>query len=150
MMHNCSPFNTERHFTPTFFSTQAHSHPEDTAKFFNNNSRRQRWYKPPPRAPLLLIPIGTGAHWYLLIRTHHRYVPIDSHSSRALTISEDKRSHLEAIKNTPAHWMHPDGAQHVDPITGFIQQDEHNCGVFLLLHAYVYLFHPQPHQYPWR
>ena len=142
LMHMCSPYRTERHFTTTYFTLQAQQDPSNTAKFFNNGARRQNRYKPPPRAPLLLMPFGTGGHWYLLIRTRHRYVSIDSHVDGATKISPTKKAHREAIRNTPAHWVHKRGAQHFDPLKGFIQQDHHNCGVFLLIHAYVYLFHP--------
>ena len=149
MMHAQSPYNNERHFTSTYFAYQARQHPAQTNKFFTTTTRTYRHYKPPPRAPLLMIPVGTGSHWYLLIRTQHKYTCIDSDQTGATTISKDKRDQLDAIRNTPAHWIHPHGPKHFDPTKGFIQRDGHNCGVFLLIHAYVYLFHPRPHQYQW-
>ena len=68
------------------------------------------------------------------------------HENRCQKISKDKKDCLRSIKKTLAHHVHPHGIKFFNPVKGFIQGDAHNCGVFLLIHAYVYLFHPTLHQ----
>ena len=134
MMHQQSPFKATRHTTSTYFFNQAMRDPTDTIKFFPDKQARHLTYKPPLRAHILLIPIGTGHHWYLLIRTRHAYTFMDSLERGSTIISQAKRTHLAVIKNTPSHWAHPRGSRHFSPDPGFIQRDDHKFGVLLLIH----------------
>ena len=97
-MHRWSPFQTIRHFTTTYFALQARQNPSQTAKFFTNPNKRQTQYKPPPRAPQLLIPIGSNGHWYLLIRTKYRYTFIDSHHTGVIDKSRTNESNSKPSK----------------------------------------------------
>ena len=148
LMHQASPFKHIRHFLPSYFFTQAKTDTSRTSVYFRRTPTDNTTNKPPHDAHLLLIPICDALHWYLLIRKGTTYTYMDSFDHNT-TPCQTKHNHLSIIKNTPAHIPHPTLPATLSCTPGFKQHDPVNCGTYLLIHAYVYLFHPQPHIYHW-
>lgn len=98
--------------------------------------------RPTINDPLILTAWNYGLHWTLLIRERDpdgtiRFYLMDSLLADDVATINDIRNALRHSVLVP-----PDWDEHIHIIPGFSQTDGHNCGVFVLLHAYFWIFHP--------
>ena len=142
-----SPHNTTRHVLSSYFFTTLLSGGPNPHSFFQRQRARTPTYRPPRNASTLLIPIVRNLHWHLIIRHQGTYYCVDSGGNHHIT--PNKQQEYDLITASPAHTPSHHNNSALRPLRAFTQRDQINCGVFLLLHAYVFLYHPDPLTYSW-
>ena len=151
ILHQDSPHRASRHFLPTFFMNSITK--QDTT--LQRLHRRQLETPGGPHLThkYLLIPYNiTPVHWTLLVRISDRVTGtnIVSHDSlpmpNDITTAEQHLRHYDAVlKLSPGFMSSP-----IHNVSAVKQDDAYNCGVCVLTTAIVYLYHPDPGNFPWQ
>jgi len=103
--------------------------------------------------PLIITAWNFGLHWTLLIRERDPDGTICIYLMDS--ILNDDEATINDIRNALQQSVlaPPDWDEHIHIIPGFSQTDGYNCGVYVLLHAYFWIFHPEglhPKDINWR
>ena len=147
ILHHHSPYTTTRHYLPTPFL--------EVIQRPNNDIALPRFYQrflglqdgPSLDNSLLLIPINiTPTHWTLLVRaTGESTIPITmSYNSVPipldLTTTQAHLKHYATVLQL-THGLASIPIRHVPAVT---QDDENNCGIYVLMTSIIYFYHPTP------
>ena len=146
-----SPHRATRHILPTFFMNRITQ--VDTT--LHRLHRRQLETPGGPHLThnYLILPFNiTPVHWILLV---HR----TDHVHGTTTVSHDSIPMPKDITATEQHLRHYDSVLNLSPgftsspihhVSAVKQEDAYNCGVCVLTTVIVYLYHPDPCNFPWQ
>ena len=151
ILHKHSPFHSSRHFLPTYFSeliqrphTNLHRLHRRQLEHAAGASLTHEYLL----IPLNIIPI----HWTLLVRhingdsapsvIYHDSLPILLDTT---AIEQHLRQYDASVSLDPGLVPHP-----IRHAPALIQDDAYNCGVCVLTMTIVYLYSPDPTNFPWQ
>ena len=145
-MWTSSPYRSRRKAMDSYYTSTAREHPDDpnlARRLTRNRANAEaNKHRPKKDTPTMLLPINKNKHWTFAIRQcRPRKLPIrvfyqDSFNSE----STEHRATYLAMNQTPI----TNGNHAWIPVHVPGQTNLWDCGAHLLLHAYVWLYHPAP------
>lgn len=147
-----SPYKSTRHIiTPFQVEHIKRLTQTNTTKTRQTNTKINKM--PHIEGNLTIIPIHTTGHWQTIIRQKQPHnqtytcTQIDTQAHQDTQTNEYNKIPRQILQNTPYYKAARDTWKVQFTVT---QGNGYDCGVLLIIIAYVYLHHPRPHTFSWQ
>ena len=155
LTHQASPYQTSRHYMTSYHEASLKDNHKNI-RAANIPTARGRHNRPSKEHRILLFPINRHLHWTLAIRCAPRSSTTDpSNKWIHLNLAQDEKAQKASFRRTQQVFLKSPACNPADSWEkwenkqGTTQANGIDCGVHLLLHAYVWLLHRDPQSFRW-